>query len=73
MAKTKKSKQPAPTLIAWYMVNDTRVDKPFKAQDFTRAWRSMRCWAWRNDFEIIEDKVVVAHKDLPTVELRKMQ
>lgn len=32
------------------------LTRAFDAQDFTRAWRSMRCWAWRKGYIIVTEK-----------------
>ena len=59
------SKTPArPTLIARVIDAGARRKKQrsildereFEATDFTRAWRSMRCWAWRHGWEVETDK-----------------
>lgn len=31
-------------------------EREFDALDFTRAWRSMRCWAWRHGLVIQTEK-----------------
>lgn len=30
--------------------------REFTHEDFTRAWRSMRCWAWRKNYTVVTSK-----------------
>lgn len=62
MARTRKAPPPK-TLVAKVFLKAGRRSRrkledtrEFTATDFTRAWRSMRCWAWRKGYEIITEK-----------------